>query len=72
VTEEVALKPTATHDEEDTQDTDFSRLVPGFGVSAIDHALPSHDSINDPGPVSDQVEPTATQNDAETQEMPSK
>ena len=64
-------KPTATHDEDDAQDTDDSVARPGSELSAIDHALPSHDSINNPGPESDQVDPTATQKEEETQKTPS-
>ncbi len=69
--EGAAKKPTATHDEDDTQDTDDSMARPGCEHSAIDHVLPSHDSINNPGPESDQVDPTATQKEEETQETPS-
>jgi hypothetical protein len=64
------MKPTATHDDGDEHDTEFSTLLPGLGLSAIDHELPSHDVISGIFPDSDDAEPTATHDDAETHETP--
>ena len=40
--EPVSVKPTATHSDALTHDTDFSAslLVPGLGLVTIDHTLP--------------------------------
>jgi hypothetical protein len=42
------VAPTATHQDEDAQDTPFriSFAVPGFGLSTIDQSLPAQDSIS--------------------------
>ncbi len=48
VADPLIVKPTATHSDALTHDTEYScsKLVPVFGLGTIDHALPSHDNTN--------------------------
>ena len=41
-------RPTATHDDALTHDTEFKMfaLDPGFGLGTIDHVVPLHDNTN--------------------------
>jgi hypothetical protein len=48
VTEPVFVRPTATHSDTLTHDTEnsASSLVPAFGLDTIDHTVPSHTITN--------------------------